>query len=621
MSWLKLCNELKCVRAACAAVLLAGAAGGLQAGALGETRSGIPPVPQFSPQGGVYTNDLKVRLTTSGAGAMIRYTLDGSEPTAASALFSEPLAVAATMLLKARVFRPGQPPGPTVSQAYTLVDQSLFDFSSNLPLLIVNSFGASVSGEDKTPVSFTVLNPSGQRCTLTGSTEYNGPATIHIRGRSSLEYRKRSFTLHLRDDAGQAAKAPLLGLPKESAWILYAPYPDKTLMRDVLAYELSAKMGHYAPRTRFVELFGSHSGGKLSRRNYAGVYVLVEKIKRDKNRVNIAKLTPDDNSEPAITGGYLFKKDHSDKGKPGFVTSRGSHFFYCEPKATELTAPQRAWLSRYLNQFERALYGRDFKDPARGYAAYIDVDSFIDQHWIVEMTKNVDGIRFSNYLQKDRGGKIKMEPIWDWNLSFGNANGKQGWMPENWYAPQLSNGEYLWFGRLFEDPDFEQKYIDRWGVLRTNVFATSNVLARVDEIAALLNESQARNFKRWPVLGRHVNPNWFVGNSYQEEVAWMKQWIQKRLSWIDQQFHAAPSFTLKTRSGGNAELALRAPAVKIYYTLDGTDPRAPGGGISSSARLYESAIPVKEKVRVFARARAGSRWSDPASGVFPAGGR
>jgi len=603
-----LCRSWK--SGACAAIALAAAL--LAAGAAQKTDQASSATVQFSVPSGVYTNDLRVRLTASGAGAVIHYTLDGSEPTEAAPRFSQPVAISTSTLLKAKAFTPGLSPGPTVSQSYMLLDEDLFSFSSNLPLVILNTFGGYVSTETKTPLSVIFVNPAGERCSLSGRTDFNGRGTIHLRGRSSMEYRKKSFTLHLTDDAGAPLKVPLLGLPKESTWILYGPYPDKPMMRDALAYELSRKMGHYAPRTKFVELFVSRSGTKISRRSYVGVYVLVEKIKRGKSRVDIARLGPEDDREPAISGGYIFKKDHSDKGKPGFVTRQGNAFFYVEPKPEEVTSAQKAWLSRYLNQFENVLYGASFKDPARGYAAYIDVDSFVDQHWIVELTKNVDGIRFSNFLHKDRGGKIKMEPIWDWNLSFGNANGKEGWMPEGWYSPQLSDGEYLWFGRLFEDPEFEQRYIDRWGVLRTNIFAASNLLSRVDELAALLDESQARNFKRWPILGRYVNPNWYVGNSYPEEVEWMKQWIRRRVAWIDQQFVAAPAPILKNQSGEtDRSLALRAPAGKIYYTLDGTDPRAPGGAVSSQARLYDAPIPLKGPSRIYARARTGNRWSYP----------
>src|SRR6185369_8534066 len=176
-----------------------------------------------------------------------------------------------------------------------------------------------------------------------------------------------------------------------------------------------------------------------------------------------------------------------------------------------------------------------------------------------------------------------MGPIWDWNLSFGNANGKQGWMTEYWYWPQLEDQQYCWFRRLFEDPDFAQKYVDRWGVLRTNQFAVANIHRRIDELARLLDEAQARNFQRWRILGKFIWPNTYVGATFQDEVDWMTQWTQKRIEWIDRQFLYAPSFSLQSGPvGRGTELVLRAPAGKIYYALN-EDPRAPGGAISTAA--------------------------------------
>src|SRR4029077_4503566 len=139
---------------------------------------------------------------------------------------------------------------------------------------------------------------------------FDGRGTLKVRGRSSMDYPKHSFAFHTKDDLGNSLKVPLLEMPKESDWVLYAPYPDKTLMRDVLAYQLSNQMGHYAARTKFVEVFFNRSGAKLSRRDYLGVYVFEEKIKRGKQRVDIAELKPQDNTEPNISGGYLFKRDH-----------------------------------------------------------------------------------------------------------------------------------------------------------------------------------------------------------------------------------------------------------------------------------------------------------------------
>jgi len=405
-------------------------------------------------------------------------------------------------------------------------------------------------------------------------------------------------------------------------------------MRDVLGYELSNDIGRYAARTRFVEVFLNESHGKLTQRNYLGIYVFEEKIKRGKNRVAIEKLTPEDSTEPNITGGYIIKKDHSDqvdnpdesipilggsalRKESSFRSGHGAHFYYVEPKGDEITAQQKIWLKQYINRFEQVLYGDDFKDLQTGYAAYIDPDSFIDHHLLVELSKNIDGYRFSTFYHKDRGGRLNMGPIWDWNLSFGNANAREGFNPEGWYWSQLDDHQYSWFRRLFQDPDFAQRYADRWGELRTNQFAIVKILARVDELAAQLNEAQARNFRRWRVLGRNVWPNAFVGQNFNDEVSFLKQWIRQRVEWMDQEFMFPPTFSAR---GGTvnrgAKLELRARTGKVYYTLDGSDPRAPGGVVSKVARPYKSSIVLNDTTTVFCRATEGTRWSCPAVSKF-----
>lgn len=570
--------------------------------------------PQFSVPGGVYTNDIVLGLRASPASAVIRITLDGTEPTASSPAYSKELTITNSTLVRARTFEKDVPSGPAVSQTYLLLDADVLSFSSNLPLMIINTFGEGLSPQAPAPVSVRVIERGvGGRSFVTGPAAFESRATLKIRGTSSLQFPKHSFSLKIKDEAGASLKASILGLPKDSNWILYAPYPDKTLMRDVLAYDLSRQIGRYAPRTRYVEVFATRSEHKLRRQTYIGVYVLEERIKRGKERVNIAKLEAADTAEPAVTGGYIFKKDH-EKGPGGFRTSHGLHFYYVNPKEKDLNREQKAWLIGYMNRFEKALYGPDFKDPVRGYAAYIDPASFIDLHWIVELSKNIDGYRLSSFLHKERNGRLKMGPIWDWNLSFGNANYSQGWMPEGWYWPLISNQDHLWFGRLFEDPDFQQQYADRWWQLRTNQFAVSNLLAKVDALAGELQEAQERNFKRWRILGRPVWPNWYVGRSFADEVDWMKQWIEERVAWIDQQFPPPPTLTIASGPTPSQRLiTLRARRGDIYYTLDGTDPRSPGGAVSGKATLYKSAVVLAPGDRLFARALSNKSWTAPAA--------
>jgi hypothetical protein len=329
-------------------------------------------------------------------------------------------------------------------------------------------------------------------------------------------------------------------LPAEEDWGLYAPFEDKTMIRDVLAFELTRKMGYYAPRTRYVELFISTSDGALSMQDYAGVYVLIEKIKRGKDRVNIAALGPGDRYEPNISGGYIIKRDHGDDGGSRFQTSHGGPYFFVYPKPEKITGEQKAWLQRYFNAFEAALYGDDFRDRESGYAAYLDVDAFIDAHWLVELSKNVDGFRYSAFITKERGGKLKVGPPWDWNRSFGNANYYGGGQTHGWYSSNLRPNEISWFMRLQEDPEFADRASERWRKLRKDVFDPKKINARIDELASQLEEAQQRNFERWPILGQHVTCNFYVGESYRDEVEWLKKWISKRVAWIDNQIQSAP---------------------------------------------------------------------------------
>jgi hypothetical protein len=565
---------------------------------------GLSPPPVLSKRGGVFTEPVKLEFTAREG--VVRYTFDGSEPHASSQAYAEPIMLTGSTLVKAKTFAPELLPSGTVTETFTFLDESSAGFTTGLPLLILNPFGQYLSSNNRSTVSLRFINAGRGRNTLAGAADYDGRASVNVRGFSTLRQPKNSLTLRLIDENNDKVKASLFGLPKESDWVLYAPYSDKTLIRDALAYELSNQMGRYAPRTRFVEVFMDRSGGKLGQRDYMGVYVLVEKIKRGKDRVNIAEMKATDTAEPNVTGGYIFKRDHSERYEQSFRTGKGNHFYYVDPNPEDMSRDQLAWLRNYMNRFEQALYGSDFRDPNRGYAAYLDVDAFIDQHWLIEMSKNIDGFRYSAYLHKDRGGKLNVGPAWDWNLAFGNADYYGGSDPGGWYTQELRESEICWFRRLSEDPEFMQRAIDRWGNLRRGVFATQTILSRVDEMAAQLNDAQARNFRRWPILGRRVNPNDFVGDTYEEEIKWMKQWIQKRLAWMDGQFIAAPALT--QAAGG---ITLRASSGKIYYTLDGSDPRLPGGGVSPKAKPYNAPIPLNSAANLVARVQGRSGWSSP----------
>ncbi|MBN1472962.1 MAG: CotH kinase family protein, partial [Syntrophaceae bacterium] len=202
--------------------------------------------------------------------------------------------------------------------------------SSNLPIVIIETNGNTIRKDVRIAADMQIIwNDDHQRNRVTDTpNNYNGKIGIELHGQSSLSFTKKSYRIETRDSSGANLNVSLLGMPKENDWILYGPYSDKTLMRNVLSYTLASEISGYAPRTRFCEL--------IMNRVYVGVYVLTEKIKLDKNRVNITQMLPGDIAEPEITGGYIFKKDKTDPGDNIIHLNRGLDLVITEPKNDEI---------------------------------------------------------------------------------------------------------------------------------------------------------------------------------------------------------------------------------------------------------------------------------------------
>ena len=404
-------------------------------------------------------------------------------------------------------------------------------FTSNLPIVIIDTAGNWIQDEPKIPASMKIIyDESGGRNTLNSRhIDFEGKIGIELRGKTSLGFPKKQYGVEIQDDEGNDKDASLLQMPAESDWVLNGPYWDKTLMRNYLAYEFSNRIGRYASRIKFVEMFLNDKGDPtIGDKHYVGVYLLIEKIKRGKDRVDIKSLKPAD-----ITGGYILKIDKMDWYETYFSTRYGTRLFHVYPKGHEMSDPQKTWIQNYMSEFEEVLAGKDFKDPERGYAQYIDTDAFIDHFIINELFRNIDGFRNSTYMYKDRGGKLKMGPVWDFNLSMGNASFNQGWKTDGWLI--YTNPVPFWWDRLLQDKNFTQKLAKRWKVLRKDRLATSKLLDEIDQTAKLLSEAQARNFQKWPVLSRTMfgNPN--RGDAtYQQEVKQIKTWLNARLEWMDE---------------------------------------------------------------------------------------
>ncbi|MBN1444121.1 MAG: CotH kinase family protein, partial [Planctomycetes bacterium] len=586
-----------------------------------EGLEGVAPPPAFSRVGAAYPSAFSLELSTSLSPAVIRYTLDGSEPVESSPAYSGPISISARTTVKARVYSEQLLPSETAHHDYVFVHSSAAGFESNLPILIAEPSG-SVNETTYRAGYFAVIDNGDGRNRMTDPFAIGGPGGFKYRGSSSLGFPKKNFNMETWEAYGRDVDTavPLLGMPRESDWVLHGPYSDKSLMRNDLSYLWSNYIERYAPRTRFVELFYKTSGTTVASSHYWGVYLVVEKIKVDGQRVDIEKLLPTDSAEPEITGGYLLKKDRLDPGDSGFRTSRGQVLAFVEPKEAEITSAQRSYITSYMNQFEAALYGSNFQHPELGYARYIDVDSFIDHHIITELCKNIDGYRLSTFFYKDRGGKLTMGPIWDYNLSLGNANYLAGGSPTGWYYPQLSSGDYPWYPRLHQDPAYLARYRERWLLHRGSGLATPRLYASVDANVELLAEAQERNFQKWRILGTYIWPNQFIAATWEEEIDWMRNyWLAGRLAWMDTQLGIHPP--LLDRPSGlvpdGFELGVTSRVGDAYYTLNGPDPMQEDGSPHPLAQPYTAPIPITENTKVQVRSRFGeSGWTDMVAGTY-----
>ena len=397
--------------------------------------------------------------------------------------------------------------------------------------------------EPKVPAALTIRSLD--------SVYFEGTIGIEIRGESSQFFDKKSYGFETWDAQYNDIDVALIGFPEEEDWILYGPFSDKSLIRNKLIYELSNQMGRYATKTEFVELTINYE--------YKGLYIFMEKLKRDKNRIDISKLENGDTSEDLISGGYIIKIDKSDM-EDGSYTDYNSfqskfdvfgnengdiriNFNYEYPKPEEIHANQKNYIKNYFYEFESSLASNNFKDPINGYRKYIDENSFIDFFILNELANNVDGYRLSTYLQKDRNEKLVIGPIWDFNLSFGNANYCGGERYDVWCFKfnERCLGDFwnvpFWWNRLLEDEKFVSKLKDRWNQLRLNNLSDNNILTLIEEQYSFLNNETEiinKNFNKWKIFGVYIWPNSFIGNDYYEEIDFLKNWIKNRTNWLDE---------------------------------------------------------------------------------------
>ena len=434
----------------------------------------------------------------------------------------------------------------TVSAVAFLASFSLAQ-TYDLPIIFVDTKGKCLDNKvtEKIPATMKVLDGQTNNVADSASgTPYD--IGIKVRGQSSALFPKPGYSIEIRDEKGEGTDVSMFGLPPSDDWVMHGPYVDKSMLRNALAHWLFRQAGRYSPRTKHFDLYINGV--------YRGVYVLIEKIKRGKYRVDVSKLKETDVSGDDVTGGYIwaFDKTGTNTGgagsgsvnDEGFSTSDGLNVILHYPKKDKIQKEQEDYLKKYLNDLE-ALFKNG--GSGSGYENYVDVGSALDYVLHQEVTNNADSYWCSFFLHKpkdSKGGKVTLGPPWDFNLAMSNgtspenggnnggnnggwngggwgggfgmggfgSSGTTGWQIEN---SQKSGQGFMmsslmapkWLLGMWKDNTYQSELKARWAELRSGVWHTKTLDAYLDSMKTYLKNAADRNFKRWPNLGKASGQN------------------------------------------------------------------------------------------------------------------
>ena len=420
---------------------------------------------------------------------------------------------------------------------------------SNLPIVVINTNGQTIVDEPSISADMKIIDngPGILNHISDVANNYNGKITIEYRGAYSQSLPQKPYKIETKDALNVDLNVSVLGMPAEHDWVLVANYNDKSFVRNTLAYKLFAEMGYYSARSKYCEVVVNGV--------YQGIYLFMEKLKRDSNRIAIAKLLPNENTGIDLTGGYIIKTDYWDDSNSWILNYHpldhpdfDIRLVYEYPKPLDITAPQKTYIQTFVNDLETALYSPNFTDPINGYQKYLDTDSFIDYFIINELSRNNDGFKKSCYFNKDKDGltanaKLKAGPVWDFDWAwknlwgcfiFENTDGS-GWAHNvnDCFGDNYSTG---WYYRLLQDVAFQNKLRCRWNYFRTSILSNSVINSYIDETASFLNQAQVRHYEKWPILGNPNSGASEVDNdpaTYAGQIQKLKDWISLRTTWLD----------------------------------------------------------------------------------------
>ena len=474
--------------------------------------------------------------------------------------------------------------------------------STNLPIVWIDVDGNYIDRDERITARMKIIHNGDGNLNYADTVahpgqniDYEGYVALRYRGSSSFSMSdKKPYSFRPLDkpleEGGEKKKVNILGMGKDNNWALLAPYADKSMLRDLLAFEVSRPWMEYTPQGRYCEMFLDGI--------YYGVYILTEVVSKGKHRINLPD--PGETGD-SITGGYIMEVNrtdgevtHTSRYHP--VSSSGTaynnqyiHFQYKSPDYEDMTTDQVHYINGRIDEMERVLWNyRPTGDPS--YRAYLDMENFVDYQIAMELGHNVDGYRLSGKFFKRRDSedaRFKMV-VWDNNLSYGNADYYNGWRTDTWIYKNNnvlnSAGDTqlipFWWYKLNTDPEYTAAIKNRWAQYRRNNLREDRIMATVDSLANVLTEygAERRNSQAWPRWGEYVWPNYYIADNYVDEVDWLKEWLHDRIAWMDQQLGFDPNASLRGDVDGDGSVTIADATTLIDYLLSGN-----GNGIDVDA--------------------------------------
>ena len=419
-------------------------------------------------------------------------------------------------------------------------------FSSHLPVVSIETGGVVIPGRPEQgqhvkdiensfiQADMRIYDREGELNKLSSQPVLESKINIRVRGNSSRTFDKVGYLFKFTDDAGMERKLEVMGMEKDSTWVLHGPYLDKTLMRNYMWYNLAGQIMEWAPDVRYCEVFLDHE--------YQGLYVMAEQISMGEGRIEMTKYDGKSN-----ISSYIVCADRESVNDVQYLDNFTSYALRINgklevkyPGASRITPELTEYISRDFSRFEKALYSFDYDTARYGYQNYIDVDSFVDYFIINEVTQNTDAGLYSTYFYKDVSGKLKM-CVWDFNNCCDNYIEDQtpmaGFFMQN--RP--------WYFMLCKDEAFMEKVITRYHQLRKGILSEEAVESNIARVQSYLGPAIERNFEKWgysflPEKDLLYEDERKIG-SYEAAVEQYETRLVRRMRWMDEHIEDLRSYS------------------------------------------------------------------------------